>query len=1397
MPRQDPASGSLWTSGECLGSAFLGGIIGNLAASLLWESGKYLARPLLDKVPELSELVRLGGQDRNHDLLRVLRRAECAALVEVLNASILRHCGLDLGGRDVREALKARWRSRADPTLDTLCRLRRTFMRLHSALATMSLERLVLLNGGALADLPALVRAGSECFASDDPGLLRAKVVNDYVAWLSDVTGGPGRFAGIEPDDLAPVAPAGLPDVLVTQLHRHPGGWWDGLRLAFREELKAPENVKARTAWELDVQSRLQAQLAASFVQMSQQLDATDAALERQWRQLQAMHADFDQIGANILQGLDHIQQALGRHAVDLGRIGRHFALGDKQVFFKPGIGSSSAFVSAYKPFYFAEEEDPFLGRESVLAVLRRELLAPSPDSPRFRWAAICGDAGIGKSRLALQIVNVEQQDWPFSGFVREEFIRSVASTMSSLAEIPAPTLFVIDYAAGLPDDCCRFLERCASLAHTSPHPVRALVLLRRSSDRFFEALARQTDGAAALNSQICFPPPPDRHDDRSGALFLDGLTDEETGVLMASRLQRHADSSSSARPVPPKSPQQLLALLRGYDPSMRPLFAAMVADAYARGLLPDTASHKASQEEVRLQLFWDYLEHQYRKRWSLLHTGLDEVPGRERIDRHLSLLILSTMCRGLTPVGWERLYNNALLGPGACALLPTHPLHFDTATGASSAQMLDEEQLLAALSGAARTDENADPYPILEPDLIGESLVLMALEDRGKALCGHPGTAQRRRKLMREYAWCADPAGAAFFAVLVAQDFPERAAKLGWLLPDSAMSGATLEREQLFRNLALATVASLRTRPASLEDIQRMRELLARFPLEAAGSDAMRLMHATTIKILAGQLCFVINKSSAPPEGEGAPLADKLGKRTVTFAAAAAAGTGPATAPARDDQETMRSDAVTTAAAVPLLQQLFEQAEDGAFSSTSLEVRLEHSATIRQALFSIFWENRSRQGKHGYAPNVLTPDERKRRSRLAERSVSSIQPTVLDEDSVALAASINSALVYAEDGANSTRGRPVYEAIRALHQGPGFSKPLAMLEAVSFLDNHLILLTRSKLHEIAPSERAAKAPSLAHVWELASALFHRCLSGELSRPQLMRLTSALCRIASHLAYYEDQCQRPTLAGLTAVAQAIARTAQRPEGLPVTAAIIDLYSDLISACQLQGADVGEALSTYAHTIQSQGFDAASTNAPHWEQLARHLSLLRNLANRHGPTVQAIFEAAIAQIGERARKALTRLLLQRLPSPGPTEEINVWLVALVRQHAHTPIQWADCRQLTLALMTQRLMAGEVHAVLQELEAMWSTGTSESDFIARTDVLRLLPLLLAWLGPQDPRVQGWRERLSALLRVSETPLPPSAAVQEHHHAAVQAASSFARLEIASGHAPDTWLPQGAAP
>lgn len=205
----------------------LAGIIGNLVASGLWDGGKWVRQ--LDAIANL--FAENNGE--NHDLLRALRRAECQAMVLICDRLLRDDYGLRADSLPDRLEI----RLRNDPEINTLYRIRRAYDRTYKELGSLSIDGLARMHGAAVANIPELIRSASECFKVASADEARKNIVDQQIAFfdqaLRDTPIGGSLSGGLEP-----ISPNGLPAKLKQRLEQHPLGWWDLLRLAFREELE-------------------------------------------------------------------------------------------------------------------------------------------------------------------------------------------------------------------------------------------------------------------------------------------------------------------------------------------------------------------------------------------------------------------------------------------------------------------------------------------------------------------------------------------------------------------------------------------------------------------------------------------------------------------------------------------------------------------------------------------------------------------------------------------------------------------------------------------------------------------------------------------------------------------------------------------------------------------------------------------------------------------------------------------------------------------------------------------------------------------------------------------------------------------------------------------------------
>lgn len=102
--------------------------------------------------------------------------------------------------------------------------------------------------------------------------------------------------------------------------------------------------------------------------------------------------------------------------------------------------GREQVNVRGMSGYHFAQEQIPFLGRKEELGRLYRFLQQKEP----FAWTAVIGQAGSGKSRLALELLHRTEDKWV--GF----FLNESAKEEAVSEYIPfGNTIIVIDYVRG------------------------------------------------------------------------------------------------------------------------------------------------------------------------------------------------------------------------------------------------------------------------------------------------------------------------------------------------------------------------------------------------------------------------------------------------------------------------------------------------------------------------------------------------------------------------------------------------------------------------------------------------------------------------------------------------------------------------------------------------------------------------------------------------------------------------------------------------------------------------------------------------------------------------------------------------------------------------------------
>jgi len=212
------------------------------------------------------------------------------------------------------------------------------------------------------------------------------------------------------------------------------------------------------------------------------------------------------------------------------------------------------------------------MGREPEL-----ESLATFCDHPAaFRWKALTGAGGVGKTRLALEVAMQQEQAGWNSGFLDAESLKQwFGDNRFADWDPPTNTLVVIDYAASKLEDLKRLLERCGQWAQGHPEATRLrLLLLERQADPdngWLHALL--SFGEGALRDQVRESVEPVQEITAPGR----EAPDEVMEAILRATFEGWAKLPGDPPPPLPKLDEQELRELRRRTEG-RPLFLQLAA---------------------------------------------------------------------------------------------------------------------------------------------------------------------------------------------------------------------------------------------------------------------------------------------------------------------------------------------------------------------------------------------------------------------------------------------------------------------------------------------------------------------------------------------------------------------------------------------------------------------------------------------------------------------------------------------------------------------------------------------------------------------------------------------------------------------------------------------------
>ncbi len=417
---------------------------------------------------------------------------------------------------------------------------------------------------------------------------------------------------------------------------------------------------------------------------------------------------------------------------------------------------------------HFTNRSDAFLGREDELKKICSALLKKNSGRPCFRWLAVCGDAGVGKSRFALEFLREfgEKSQWYYVGSLRSP---SKNDDLENIA-LRGPALIVADYAGSidrLPDLFREFADRDAR--GQLYHDIRVLVLERRTNDQIFYRLnggIGAKDRGAELVSKSEIMLPPEGSSNRVARLTLSAIEEDLLLQLMNQRIERAREIAPSFSPRQEFDKKTLLERLDYFDKDRRILFALITAEVLQSGTLCSdkvTSINGDTPESRRIELALHFLN----KEQGTLHNVAEQIGINKELERRFrNLAFLATITQGLP----GSFLQNDDIPNEVKVLLPSYGefsefdefyMRMSLQTSVTSRRTISEENI---------TFQSPSTIAGVQPDFLGEWFVLSSLLEARESPVDEAALLS-----LVNYAWELNPLKIAAFAKICFDEFPTR----------------------------------------------------------------------------------------------------------------------------------------------------------------------------------------------------------------------------------------------------------------------------------------------------------------------------------------------------------------------------------------------------------------------------------------------------------------------------------------------------------------------------------------------------------------------------------------------------------------------------------------------